>query len=280
MIEERGRCEKVQDKTRIIVTVIDTPGFGDSINNNDRFEPVEKYIVKQNELYEQNEVIRRPNNQEDDTRIHCCFYFIAPHRLTPNDCEFMRRLQSKAPIVPIVAKADTMDISERMTHLRQIHNFIHNESIKVFDFNEDGLDLTWLDETDEGVNFSSVGMWLSGCQIEPNALPQIPNVFAVISGTRRYMWGIASEEDTRHSDTQRLHKILFQDGSLGNLLQNCADIHEKWRTESHEKKTYAQCACCILTKNVYVQILMISFGGFVCLFLFKYMCLEEFLKKK
>lgn len=238
MIEEIGRCEKVEGSTRIIITVIDTPGFGESMNSEDSFDPIEDYIVQQNRIYESKEVIRHPNQQENDTRIHCCFYFLAPHRVTEIDGEFMKRMENKVPIVPVVAKADTMTIQERMTHLKQINDFLNEKSIQIFDFKEEGIDSSWLTEH---ATFNRIGAELEaeGENIPKqnlNILVQIPNVFELISGQRRYMWGVASEDDLRHSDTQRIHRLLFHDGSLGRLYQRSGDIHESWRASEDLKK--------------------------------------------
>ena len=49
----------------------------------------------------------------DDRMIHCCLYFIAPHRLKHIDIAFMRALHRKVNIVPIIAKSDTMTTKEK-----------------------------------------------------------------------------------------------------------------------------------------------------------------------
>lgn len=256
MIEEMGRCEKLEGNTRIIITVIDTPGFGDSMHTEDCFDPIEKYIVEQNAIYEANEVIRHPNQQDGDTRIHCCFFFLGPHRVTPIDHEFMKRMQTKVPIVPVVAKADTMTIRERMTHLRQIHDCIIEKSIQVFDFKEDGLDASWLEEH---ATFNRIGMEFEEGVHPIELFPQIPNVFAVISGHRRYMWGMAREDDPRHSDTQRLHRLLFHEGALGRLYHRSAEIHETWRSVTKkQKKTHQKYMIRNALIAVFVTTLLIS----------------------
>ena len=239
-IEERGRCEKIQGDARVIVTIVDTPGFGDSLDNNDRFIPVETYIEQQNKMYEDNEAYRRPNQQQDDSRIHACFYFIMPHRVTPLDCEFMRRLQTKVPIIPIVAKADTLTMVELEDQLGTIRSRLEEHSIRIFDFGERNIDESWMkDDTttmDDPSTFSQIGKALVMDDAHQTVTPlkrrQLANVFAVISGSRQYMWGTACEEDPQHSDTPRLHNVLFQDRSLqslGKLHDRANEIHEAWR---------------------------------------------------
>ena len=45
------------------------------------------------------------------------FYFIAPHRVKDIDKEFIKQLTGLAPIVLVIAKADTMTLQERKDHL-------------------------------------------------------------------------------------------------------------------------------------------------------------------
>ena len=49
-----------------------------------------------------------------DTRVHCCLYFIPPygHGLRQIDLEFMRRLQYKVNLIPVIAKADCLTLPE------------------------------------------------------------------------------------------------------------------------------------------------------------------------
>ena len=49
-----------------------------------------------------------------DTRVHCCLYFIPPygHGLRQIDLEFLKRLQYKVNLVPVIAKADTLTKDE------------------------------------------------------------------------------------------------------------------------------------------------------------------------
>ena len=56
----------------------------------------------------------------DDRMIHCCLYFIAPHRLKHIDLAFMRALHRKVNIVPIIAKSDTMTTKEKEEFKEQL----------------------------------------------------------------------------------------------------------------------------------------------------------------
>jgi septin family protein len=44
-----------------------------------------------------------------DGRIHCVFYFIAPHRMKLLDRDFITQLAPLVPIIPIIAKGEMSD---------------------------------------------------------------------------------------------------------------------------------------------------------------------------
>ena len=79
-IEERG--------VKLRLTVVDTPGFGDAIDNTDSFQQIIRYIDQQFERYLTDESGLNRKNIVDN-RVHCCFYFISPygHGLKPLDIE-------------------------------------------------------------------------------------------------------------------------------------------------------------------------------------------------
>ena len=68
-IEERG--------VKLRLTVVDTPGYGDAIDNTDSFRAIIQYIDDQFERFLRDESGLNRRNIVDN-RIHCCFYFISP----------------------------------------------------------------------------------------------------------------------------------------------------------------------------------------------------------
>jgi cell division control protein 12 len=59
------------------LTVIDTPGFGDYVNNRDSWLPIIEFIDDQHESYMRQE--QQPHREEKlDMRVHSCLYFIRP----------------------------------------------------------------------------------------------------------------------------------------------------------------------------------------------------------
>ena len=141
-----------ESSVHLQLTIVDTPGFGDAIDNSNCWNPVRNhyfwitsflfistiltkvfvvgiisklinyvhicitfyyqvlnYVEAQYETFMDAETrVNRVPIQ--DTRVHACLYFIAPsgHGLKPLDVEFMRKLQDKVNIIPVIGKADTL----------------------------------------------------------------------------------------------------------------------------------------------------------------------------
>ena len=104
-IEENG--------VRLRLTVVDTPGFGDFVNNDDSWRPIIENIEQRFDAYlDAENKVNRMNIV--DNRVHACVYFIQPtgHSLKPLDVEVMRRLHTKVNLIPVIAKSDTLTDDE------------------------------------------------------------------------------------------------------------------------------------------------------------------------
>nr|XP_014354559.1 PREDICTED: neuronal-specific septin-3-like [Latimeria chalumnae] len=139
VIEEGG--------VKMKLTVIDTPGFGDQINNENCWEPIEKYINEQYEKFLKEEVNITRKKRIPDTRVHCCLYFISPtgHSLRPLDLVFMKHLNKVVNIIPVIAKADTMTIEEKGEFKQRVRKELETHGIEYYpqkEFDEDLEDKT------------------------------------------------------------------------------------------------------------------------------------------
>ncbi|CUM64263.1 uncharacterized protein PRCAT00001860001 [Priceomyces carsonii] len=121
-----------ENNVRLNINVIDTPGFGDQINNEKCWEPLVKYIKEQHSQYLRKELTAQREKHIPDTRVHCILYFISPHvnKLKPLDIQALKKLSEIANIVPIIAKADSLTLEERS----QLKKNLQNEFIK-YNFN-------------------------------------------------------------------------------------------------------------------------------------------------
>ena len=95
------------------LTVVDTPGFGDAVDNSDCWNPVLNYVESQYEAFLEAETKVQRSPSMADTRVHACLYFIAPngHKLKELDLEFMRRLCKKVNIIPVIGDCHKITIT-------------------------------------------------------------------------------------------------------------------------------------------------------------------------
>ncbi|KAF6022650.1 hypothetical protein EB796_019037 [Bugula neritina] len=124
-IEERG--------VKLRLTVVDTPGFGDSINTGECYASILQYIDEQFERYLNDESGLNRRNITDN-RVHACFYFISPagHGLKPLDIAFMKAVHYKVNIVPVIAKADTLTKQEVHKLKKKILEEIRANGINIY----------------------------------------------------------------------------------------------------------------------------------------------------
>lgn len=95
------------------------------------------YIDSQYELYLQEELkIKRNLNSYHDSRVHACLYFITPngHGLKSIDLVCMKKLDSKVNIIPIIAKADTINKAELAKFKTKIMSELVNNGVQIYQF--------------------------------------------------------------------------------------------------------------------------------------------------
>ncbi|KAG1659468.1 Septin-4 [Nymphon striatum] len=127
---EKKHMEIEEKGVRLRLTVVDTPGFGDSINCEQCWKMVDDYIEEQfNQYFKEESGLNR--KRLADNRVHCCLYFIPPYGngLRQIDVQFMKKLQNKVNIVPVIAKADTLTPSEVKKLKENVRNFTSYKEI-------------------------------------------------------------------------------------------------------------------------------------------------------
>jgi len=194
-IEERG--------VKLRLTVVDTPGYGDGMDNKDSFKPILDYVREQFESYLRDEsgLNRR---HIVDSRVHCCFYFVAPsgHGLKPLDIEFMKQLHDKVNIVPVIGKADTLTPAELDHMKRRILDEIDEQGIKIYELPgcESDEDEDYVEQTKQlkaAMPFAVVGS---------NTLIEVCG--KKVRG-RLYPWGVVEVENPKHCDFVKLRTMLI-----------------------------------------------------------------------
>ncbi|XP_026158307.1 septin 9b isoform X2 [Mastacembelus armatus] len=212
-IEIKSISHDIEEKgVRMKLTVIDTPGFGDQINNENCWQPIMKFINDQYEAYLQEEININRKKRIPDSRVHCCIYFIPPtgHCLRPLDVEFMARLSKVVNIVPVIAKADTLTLEERDYFKQKIREELRANGIDVYpqkEFDEDTEDRMINDKIREMIPFAVVG---SDQEYQVNGKR--------ILG-RKTKWGTIEVENIAHCEFAHLRDLLIR-----THMQNIKDI--------------------------------------------------------
>ncbi|EMP25051.1 Septin-1 [Chelonia mydas] len=120
---------------RVKLTVVDTPGFGDAVDNADCWGSIVDYIDQQFEQFFRDESGLNRKNITDG-RVHCCLYFLSPfgHGLRPLDVAFLRAVQHKVNIVPVIGRADVLTPREVGIMKEKIRQQLEENAISIYQF--------------------------------------------------------------------------------------------------------------------------------------------------
>ncbi|KAI8052896.1 Septin-domain-containing protein [Syncephalis plumigaleata] len=205
------------------LTVVDTPGFGDFVNNEESWKPILENIEARFDAYLEQE--NRVNRQRIvDNRVHSCIYFIAPtgHALKPLDIEFMRRLHTRVNLIPVIAKSDTLTEEEISDFKKRILADIQYHKIQIFQAPQYEYDdpetIAENREIMSKIPFAIVG---SDTIIDVNGRK--------VRG-RQYPWGVIEVDNEEHNDFVKLRQMLIRT-HMEELKQHTADVlYENYRT--------------------------------------------------
>ncbi|KAJ8251839.1 hypothetical protein GJAV_G00225990 [Gymnothorax javanicus] len=209
VIEEGG--------VKMKLTIIDTPGFGDQINNENCWEPVSKYINEQYEKYLKEEMNIARKKRIPDTRIHCCLYFISPtgHSLRQLDLEFMRHLSGAVNVIPVIAKSDTLTPEEKSEFKQRVRGELEVSGINFYpqrEFDEDIEDKNENNKIREAMPFAVVG---SDREYQVNNKRVLG---------RKTPWGVVEVENPNHCEFAQLRDFLIR-SHLQDLKEITHNIH-------------------------------------------------------
>ncbi|KUJ17043.1 Septin-domain-containing protein [Mollisia scopiformis] len=216
-IEENG--------VRLRLTVVDTPGFGDFVNNDESWRPIVDNIEQRFDAYlDAENKVNRMNIV--DNRVHACVYFIQPtgHALKPLDIEVMRRLHTKVNLIPVIAKADTMTDEEIMAFKARILADIKHQGIQIFEGPRYELDddetIAENNEIMSKVPFAVVG-----------ANSEITSADGRKVRGRKYPWGIIEVDNEEHCDFVKLRQMLIRT-HMEELKEHTNNaLYENYRSE-------------------------------------------------
>lgn len=196
---------------KIRMNIIDTPGFGNNVNNLDLWTPIVDFIDDQHESYMKQE--KQPQRGEKkDLRVHACLYFVRPtgHLLKPLDIEIMKRLSTRVNLIPVIAKADTLAPAELEVFKSRIREVIEAQDINIYtpplDV-DDPASAEHLKQLIELMPFAVIG-----AEEEVEAAPG-----TFVRG-RKYPWGVVEVENERHCDFKKLRSLLLRTNMLDLIL--------------------------------------------------------------
>ncbi|OQE39982.1 hypothetical protein PENCOP_c006G00187 [Penicillium coprophilum] len=209
-----------EEGTRISLTIVDTPGFGEIVG----------YLERQYDdiLAEESRIKRNPRFR--DNRVHVLLYFITPtgHGLRELDIELMKRLSPRVNVIPVIGKADSLTPAELAESKKLIMEDIEHYRIPVYNFPYD------IEEDDEDT-------------VEENAELRGLMPFAIVGSedfveidnrkvrARQYPWGVVEVENPRHSDFLAIRSALLH-SHLADLKEITHDfLYENYRTEKLSK---------------------------------------------
>jgi septin family protein len=221
-IEERG--------VKLKLTVVDAAGFGDGLDCTKDCEPIAQYIDRQFEKYfdYENGLNRR---QIQDTRVHCCFYFISPDNwsLKPLDVLLMKSLHRKVNIIPLIAKADMLTPSERDEMKKRILKDIQSHEIALYSIPED---------FDEDSDYrDSVSQLKAAMPFAVSASLKTEEIRGRSVSVRAYPWGTHEVENGDHSDFVRLKSLLVT--NMQDLREVTHEVHyENFRAQRMGGKNF------------------------------------------
>lgn len=195
VIEEQG--------VRLKLTVTDTPGFGDQINNDQCWVPVLEFVHDQFEKYLNEEVSIDRKKSIPDSRIHACIYFIPPtgHYLRPIDVEFMQRMHNCVNIIPVIGKADTLTVEEREAFKARIREDLRFHGIKIYPSAygaEDDEDAAANAKIEQLIPFAVIG---SDREVAVGG----KKVYG-----RQTKWGFIEVENKKHCEFSQLRDMLIR----------------------------------------------------------------------
>jgi len=219
---KHSNYELKESGVQLNLSVLETIGYGDQINKADSYTPVVDYIDEQFDRYLQEELkVKRNLWNYCDTRVHVCLYFISPtgHSLKAIDLVTMKALETKVPIIPLIAKSDTISKSELQKFKMRIRNELLGSNVSFYQFptdpaTQDQATAAENEKLNSMMPFAVVGS-TEECKIGNKVVR-----------ARQYPWGAVQVENEQHCEFVNLRNAI--------LRQNLEDLRETTHCKHYE----------------------------------------------
>ncbi|KAF8552827.1 Septin [Imleria badia] len=227
------KAELEEKQFKVKLSVIDTPGFGDYVNNRDSWSPIVDFIDDQHEAYMRQE--QQPQRGEKtDLRVHCCLYFIRAtgHTLKPLDIEIMKRLGTRVNLIPVIAKADTLTQNDLFVFKQRIREVITAQGIRIYQppvETDDEAAAEHARMLADAMPFSIIG-----------STEDVQTLDGRVVKGREYLWGVAEVENENHCDFRKLRSLLIRTHML-DLISTTEELHyENYRQQQMETRKFGE----------------------------------------
>ncbi|KAB8234750.1 hypothetical protein ETB97_004026 [Aspergillus alliaceus] len=230
---EITKAELEEKFFKVRLTVIDTPGFGDYVNNRDSWQPIIEFLDDQHESYMLQE--QQPRRTDKiDMRVHACLYFIRPtgHTLKPLDIEVMKRLSSRVNLIPVIAKADTLSPADLARYKQRVQAVIEAQGIKIY--------TPPIEEDDEHAATHARSLMAAMPFAVIGSEKDVKTSDNRVVKGRQYAWGVAEVENEDHCDFKKLRSILIRTHML-DLIHTTEEQHyEAYRAQQMETRKFGE----------------------------------------
>ncbi|KAJ1798529.1 Septin spn4 [Coemansia sp. RSA 2399] len=227
------KAELEEKMFNVKLNVVDTPGFGDYVDNHDCWLPVVDFIENQYEQYLRQE--QQPVRKGVvDMRVHACLYFIRPngHTLKPLDVRAMKAIGARVNLIPVIAKADTLSPASLRQFKKRIMDVIDAQGIRIYQ--------PPIESEDDSVTQRNKDI--------TSAMP-----FAIIGSDREvktadgrhvkgrlYPWGVAEVENDQHCDFRKLRSLLIRTHMLDLISKTEEDHYDRYRTAQMKTRKFGE----------------------------------------
>ncbi|GJJ12415.1 Septin Spn2 [Clathrus columnatus] len=207
----------VENGVRLKLNIVDTPGYGDQINNEGCWDPIIRYIKDQHSAYLRKELTAMRDRYIQDSRIHCCLFFINPtgHSLRPIDIIVLKKLSEVVNVVPIIAKSDSLTLEERENFKQKIRAELAYNGVISYPFDTDEAD-------EEEIQVNEIVRSMIPFAVVGSERTVIVNGKTVRG--RKNRWGVINVEDEAHCEFVHLRNFLTRT-HLQDLIETTAQIH-------------------------------------------------------
>lgn len=207
----------VENGVKLNLTIIDTPGYGDQVNNDNCWEPAIKYIKDQQAFHLRKELTAARDTHIHDTRVHCVIFCIEPtgHRLKPLDVTVLKRLCEVANVVPIIAKSDSLTLAEREAFKHRLQQQFVEHNLRLYPYDNPEYD-------DDERQYSEMIRAMIPFAIVSSEKTELIDDREV--PVRHNRWGVVNIEDTTHCEFTHLRSFLIRT-HLQDLIDTTINVH-------------------------------------------------------